>query len=244
MTRRRPQFHFTPARGWMNDPHGLVHAGGVYHCFFQYLPDDVQWGPHIQWGHAVSADLVEWEEMAPALTPLQGEIGCWSGSVVLGEQPTMFYTRPTEGEWSRGQVVMAVGSADLSTWTREGIVIDGPPSPEFFDFRDPQVRRDGEGWKLTIGAGQRGVGGCALQYSSPDLRHWHYDGVLAARASDAGPLSTGTVWECPQFLQVDGQWVLIVSAMDNADVAEVLYAIGDYDGLRFMPRTCCPWPRR
>lgn len=237
MTRRRPQFHFTPARGWMNDPHGIVFDGERYHLFFQYSPLGTSWEAAMHWGHAVSPDLVQWQELEPALMPCADEVGCWSGSVVLAPQPTMFYTRPTAGEWSRGLVVAATGSADLGQWTRSGVVIDGPPSDEFFDFRDPQVRGDGQGWKLTIGAGQRGVGGCALQYSSTDLRHWSYDGVLASRSSEAGPLASGTVWECPQFLQVDGQWVLLVSAMDQAGLAEVLYAIGDYDGLAFTPRT-------
>ena len=27
----RPEFHFTPTKGWINDPYGLVYHGGVYH---------------------------------------------------------------------------------------------------------------------------------------------------------------------------------------------------------------------
>ncbi len=219
----------------MNDPHGIVFADGVYHLFYQYVPGLKQWDSRLSWGHAVSDDLVQWRELTPALEPLPDEVGCWSGSIVLADEPIMFYTRPTEGEWGRGQVVMATGNRDLSMWERHGVVVDGPPSDEFFDFRDPQVRRDGDLWKMTIGAGQRGVGGCALQYSSPDLRNWEYDGVLAARASDAPLIATGTVWECPQFLEVDGNWVLIVSAMDGADLAQAMYAIGDYDGKAFSP---------
>ena len=33
----RPQIHFTPKSGWMNDPNGLIYLDGVYHMFFQYL---------------------------------------------------------------------------------------------------------------------------------------------------------------------------------------------------------------
>ncbi len=238
MTRRRPDLHFTPATGWQNDPHGIVHADGIYHLFMQYVPTATAWQADLSWGHATSPDLVHWTEHEPALKPLADEVGCWSGSVVLDSgTPTMFYTRPTHEEWGRGNVVSARSNGDLSAWQRHGVVIAGPPSEEYFDFRDPQVRREGDVWKMTIGAGKRGVGGCALQYHSHDLERWEFDGELASRAAtDEVPFSTGTVWECPQFLQVDGHWVLLVSAMVQAsegDWAEVLYAIGDYDGVHF-----------
>src|SRR4051794_32626755 len=34
----RPQFHFSPAKNWMNDPNGLLYYKGQYHLFFQYNP--------------------------------------------------------------------------------------------------------------------------------------------------------------------------------------------------------------
>lgn len=35
----RPQYHYTPAQNWMNDPNGLVYADGTYHMYYQYNPD-------------------------------------------------------------------------------------------------------------------------------------------------------------------------------------------------------------
>ena len=53
----RPQFHFTPATSWMNDPNGMFYKDGEYHLSYQYYPDSTVWGP-MHWGHAVSDDLV------------------------------------------------------------------------------------------------------------------------------------------------------------------------------------------
>ena len=63
----RPQFHFTPAQNWMNDPNGLVYYDGEYHMFYQYNPNGITWGD-MSWGHSVSRDLLHWDELPVALT--------------------------------------------------------------------------------------------------------------------------------------------------------------------------------
>ena len=40
----RPQFHYSPAKNWMNDPNGLVFYKGQYHLFYQYNPLGNTWG--------------------------------------------------------------------------------------------------------------------------------------------------------------------------------------------------------
>lgn len=80
----RPQVHYTAKNGWINDPNGLIYINGEYHMFYQYNPCDVMW-ENMHWGHAVSRDLVHWEEQDIALFP--GEHGaCFSGCAITDDR--------------------------------------------------------------------------------------------------------------------------------------------------------------
>jgi beta-fructofuranosidase len=229
--RVRPALHFTPRAGWINDPHGIVFAGGRYHLFYQYNPAGTVWDAAVSWGHATSPDLLSWTEQPVALAPEPGEVGCWSGAV-LPDQPMLFYTRIVPGDSAHGQIARAVGIPDLTSWRRDpaASVIAAPP-PGVLEFRDPVVWRADGGWRMVVG-GRLAVGGAGavLQYRSADLTTWSYDGVLAAGAGPA-------MWECPQLFPLDGTWVLMVSVLRGSVPHAVEYALGDYDGRRFTART-------
>jgi fructan beta-fructosidase len=77
----RPQYHFSPARNWMNDPNGPIYYEGEYHLFFQYNPFGNKWG-HMSWGHAVSRDMVHWQQLQGALAEENG-VMIFSGSTVV-----------------------------------------------------------------------------------------------------------------------------------------------------------------
>lgn len=77
----RGQFRFSPRRGWNNDPNGCVFYRGEYHLFFQHNPYALQIGNQ-HWGHAVSRDLVHWEELPHALVPDEHGL-MYSGSAVV-----------------------------------------------------------------------------------------------------------------------------------------------------------------
>ena len=60
--------HFKAPNCWINDPNGFIWYKGQYHLFYQCFPYAPQWG-RMHWGHAVSKDLVNWEEKGIALYP-------------------------------------------------------------------------------------------------------------------------------------------------------------------------------
>jgi sucrose-6-phosphate hydrolase SacC (GH32 family) len=68
LRKNRPLLHFTPDYGWINDPNGLVYQNGWYHLYFQYNPFDTEWD-NMSWGHAVSKDLLHWEQKDTVLFP-------------------------------------------------------------------------------------------------------------------------------------------------------------------------------
>jgi len=56
----RPQYHFTPPAGFMNDPAGLVYWNG-WQLYYQYNPFNMKAG-YPSWGHAFSRDLLHWQK--------------------------------------------------------------------------------------------------------------------------------------------------------------------------------------
>src|SRR5580704_16570363 len=81
----RPQYHFTPPKNFMNDANGTVFYKGEYHLFYQYNPEGAVWG-HMSWGHAVSADMVHWQNLPVALKEEPGKYMVYSGSAVVDRE--------------------------------------------------------------------------------------------------------------------------------------------------------------
>ena len=238
----RPTFHFTPARNWMNDPNGLVWHDGEYHLFFQYNPLGTDWG-NMSWGHAVSRDLVTWEELPVALehTPTEA---VYSGSIVVdradtsglgsGDTPAMVavYTSHDLLTGHQGQAV-AWSTDHGRTWTRhqKNPVLDIGST----DFRDPKVFWYAEGgyWVMVVALATEHV---VRLYRSADLLTWSH-------LSDYGPAgAVDGAWECPDLfpLAVDGdpartKWLLVVSVQDGAPAggSGTQYFVGDFDGTTF-----------
>ncbi|GHH75189.1 glycoside hydrolase family 32 protein [Promicromonospora soli] len=240
----RPQFHYTPAKNWMNDPNGLVYYKGEYHLFYQHNPDGNSWG-NMSWGHAVSTDLVHWKELPLALSHDDKEM-VFSGSAVIDygnttgfgskDDPAMvaIYTSALKGR--PGQDQSLAYSLDRGrTWTK----YEGNPVLDIAndDFRDPKVQwhEPTKNWLMTVvKANDRKV----AFYSSKDLKTWTH-------LSDFGPQgAVGGVWECPDLFQlpVDGnprkqKWVLVVSLNPGHlyGGSGTQYFVGEFDGTTFTP---------
>ena len=216
--RLRPRVHFTPRRGWMNDPNGLVWVDGCWHLFYQHNPHDVVWGD-IHWGHAVSHDLVHWSHRPTALAP-DPELGiAASGCAVVDVDDTsglgtpdgpapviaLFTHMPAAGPQVQSLAYSLDGGATFTELPENPILTH----PEVVDFRDPNVIWHGATarWIMVLAVGQQ-----IWLYTSHDLRHWSF-----LQAFGEGLGARGGVWECPDLfpLRVDGtgeeRWVLIVS---------------------------------
>lgn len=240
----RPQFHFTPARNWMNDPNGLVYFDGEYHLFYQYNPLGDTWG-HMSWGHAVSPDLVHWRHLPVALPEADG-IMAFSGSAVVDRSNTSGFGRrgvpPIVAVYTghrvsdKNQAQYLAYSTDRGrTWTRYA----GNPVLDIHstEFRDPKVfwYAPTKRWVMVVALSAEHR---VRFFGSPDLKQW-------TELGEFGPAGgTGGVWECPDLfeLAVDGapnerRWVLVVNINPGgvAGGSGCQYFVGSFDGTRFVP---------
>ena len=240
----RPQFHFTPARHFMNDPNGLVFYKGEYHLFYQHNPLGERWG-HMSWGHAVSPDLLHWQHLPVALHEADG-VMIFSGSVVVDWRNTSgfctaeaddrsclvaVYTGHGDGKQTQN---LAYSNDRGRTWTKyaKNPVLD----LGLKDFRDPKAfwHEPTRRWiMVAVLPDQHEV----RFFASADLKAW-------TPLGEFGPAgATGGVWECPDLfeLPIEGEpgrtrWVLDVDINPGgiAGGSGGQYFIGTFDGTRFV----------
>lgn len=231
----RPLVHYT-ATGWLNDPHGIVYRDGRYHVFFQSIPDSLTWRVGCAWGHASGPSLFELETHALALAPGDGDDGVWTGCVVLdGDTARAYYTAVSGEDRDQGRIREAVSvDPDLVVWEKRDVVIEPPVDPAQVAFRDPVIRWVDGHWLMTVGAALTDGRAVALAWSSPTLDDWRAEGIVAERAASERDPWTGTLWECPQFVDVDGVTVLITSVWADDVSYNTAYAVGRWVEGRYV----------
>ncbi|HLM06294.1 MAG TPA: glycoside hydrolase family 32 protein [Blastococcus sp.] len=231
----RPGVHVTPPSGWLNDPvGGLVHRGRQ-HLFYQYVPSSTRWQVSCHWAHLVGDDLVRWRHLPVALAPDDEDDGIWSGSAVMDRSgPVLLYTSVLDPHLDLGRIALARPvDGDLVGWRKHagGPVLEPPGDLGLTHFRDPFVWGTTGDWRMVVGAGLRGRGGAVLRYASRDLEDWRFEGVLAEGGAEPG---LGDVWECPQYVDLDGEPALIVSVWAGGRLDRVVAARGT-DRRQFVP---------
>ncbi len=217
----RPQFHFSSRRGWNNDSNGLVFYKGEYHLYYQHNPYGWRWG-NMHWGHAVSRDLVHWEELPIAIYPHRFGDWVFSGSAVVDLGNTAGFKKGDE------DVIVA---AYTSTGRGECIAYSNDRGRTFTDYdgnpvvkhrgRDPKVIwfEPAKHWVMAVYDQKDKSHGIAF-YTSPNLKDWQFRSRIEG------------YYECPEIfeLAVDGdktntRWVVYAADGD--------YSIGFFDGKVF-----------
>jgi beta-fructofuranosidase len=228
---------------WINDPNGLVFHDGHYHVYFQYNPHSARHAD-MHWGHYRSADLIHWEQLPVALAPTAGGEdagGVWSGNAVsTGGKLIAFYSARRDDRWWQPVTSAVSHDGGLTFAKRPGLLIP-EPADETSMFRDPYVWRDGERWRMLVGAGLTDGRGAAQQYLSDDLETWEHTGPFLTRAPEPlpGGADTEEGWECVQYADFgDGRGVLLLSAWDPEGGASHSAAYPGRDhGIHFTAET-------
>ena len=228
----RPQLHFSPLRGWLNDPNGLVYYNGEYHLFFQHNPYGVNWG-NMHWGHAVSKDLTHWEDVGEALYP--DALGTmFSGSAVVDHANTSGFGK--DGKAPLVLIYTAAGnpftqciaySLDGRTFTKYAgnpvvaNITQGNRDPKVF-WHTPTKR-----WIMALYVERPGRFYTTELLSSPNLLEWSRISVI-----NGGKGNERYLHECPDLFELTcagsgAKWVHFG--------ADGQYALGAFDGTVFTP---------
>lgn len=224
---KRYEYHFEPKKGWMNDPNGLCYYKGEYHAFFQHNPFGTKWDT-MYWGHAVSKDLLHWEQKDNALEPMEeyeNGAGCFSGSAVEKDgRLHLFYTSVGKGNKQLQSHVYTDDGINFIKDKNNPVIKVSPFGSD--DFRDPYVFKYKDSYRMVCGTEQNGVGKIVL-YKSDDLENWNYCGILFESAEYGGTL------ECPSMFELNGKWILMFSAMRPVKFSTV-FLTGSFDGREFQ----------
>ena len=211
----------------------MVFFNGEYHLFFQHNPYGWAWG-NMHWGHAVSRDLLHWQELGDKLAP--DPFGpMFSGSAVVDWNNTSGFGKP--GKPPLVLIYTAAGNPTVqciahSTDGRNFTKYSGNPViPQVTGGnRDPKVmwHETSKKWVLVLYVELPNRGHTVHFYTSPNLKEW-----TLASVTD-GIRGSNYLFECPDFfeLPVDGdpknrRWVLLGA---NSE-----YGVGTFDGTRFTP---------
>lgn len=238
----RLKYHVQPPVGWLNDPNGLCQKDGVYHIYYQYVPfyPDLC---SVLWGHVTTEDFIDYQTQEPALYPDSrwDANGAYSGSV-FQRDGIMYvcytgnvrhtgrnYNYVTDG---REQNTILMMSEDGYSFTEKQLLMrnDDYPADLSRHVRDPQIFCEDGRYYMIQGARDLKACGSVLLFESDNLSDWTY----RLRFCTEKPF--GFMWECPNYLKIDGRQFLIIcpqgmktDGLDYADSDQCGYFPLKYD---------------
>ncbi len=226
----RRSFHYRPAKGWINDPNGLVWFRGAYHIFYQHAPHfETPWHESMHWGHARTRDFVHFEELPPALFPDRpyDRDGCWSGTAIVRDGVLYLFYACVCGETQAVAVAYSEDGVHFEKYEGNPVIpsfpADGSP-----DFRDPAVCFADGKYRCVMASGNRERHTAVLLlYESDDLLHWRYSGVLRE-------WENAKFAECPSLLRF-GNGYLLAASVCRENGHSFSMAAGAFSGERFFP---------
>ena len=234
---KRPQFHFSQKVGWNNDPNCMVYYKGEWHLYLQHNPVGWRWG-NMTWAHAVSKDLVHWEQLPNVLHHRKGDAMFSGGAAVdwkntggwkTGDNDVIIATWTSTG---RGECIAYSNDLGRSFTEYEGNPIithkGRDPKPIWYEYRRDEKPLDaaaaglGGHWVIVVYDEDEKVGRNVAFHTSTNLKDWTLQSKLPG------------YFECAELfpLRVDGKpddirWVVFG--------ADAKYAIGSFDGRSFIP---------
>ena len=231
----RPFFHFAPSWGWMNDPNGLVYVNGMYHLYYQAIPSSRDPNGQVNWGHAVSKNLIHWSQRRDGMfNPPMDLLGSsddqsqvwspFSGSAVTvdGEAARQLpcgcsnkcvaaiFTMNTP-QISRQDQWLAASCNEGESFKAPVSVLPNNFTPSKPDFRDPKVFFYKGRWIMVLAVADK-----AELYESANLRQWKFLSSIPLYSS----LTTlGPFVETPDLIELpvsnsktnETKWALLYS---------------------------------
>jgi len=210
----RPLYHISPHGKGLHDPAGLCYWKGYYHCFYLTFPK--HWGR----GHAISKDLVHWQDLPPlpdAFLGGTGQVLVDSDKVILGFANGRFATAsdPFLLDWKMRDDLPLPRGGDNYMWKEDGHYYAGF---QIKDFKKGLRWSDVSCPKLAL-------------YRSPDLKTWENLGLMF---HDKTFGDYGEDIACPNFLPLtkDKHLMLHFTHKNSAR-----FYVGDYnkETFRFTP---------
>ena len=233
----RPLYHYINPEGNLNDPNGLCFWQGRWHLFYQaYPPED----PRQHWGHAVSTDLIHWEDLPLAIYP-NPEEKCFSGQTLV-EHDRVIAAYPGI---NFGLIIAISSDPLLLNWEKLKMnTIDATTGqPTKRPMGDACIWKEGE-YYYVLSGGKRGKGTKRKRterlHRSKNLVDWEINFVDNFRQNDRYAM-VGDDGSCPNFWPIGDRHMLLSFShvtggnysLGNYDVEQQKFCITDYGQFNF-----------